>query len=84
VGGQSRKGGNVSRASHKEKKAHSLPDQIRRASWPAGTEGRRAERLLFFLLSLCSKDVRLPVQLQRAMAAEAEAAREARAKARRR
>ena len=32
---------------------------------------------------LCSKDVRLPVQLQRAMAAEAEAAREARAKVRR-
>jgi len=31
-------------------------------------------------LPLCSKDVRLPVQLQRAMAAEAEAAREARAK----
>ena len=30
--------------------------------------------------SICSKDVRLPVQLQRAMAAEAEAAREARAK----
>ena len=29
-----------------------------------------------------SKDVRLPVQLQRAMAAEAEAAREARAKVR--
>lgn len=28
----------------------------------------------------CSKDVRLPVQLQRAMAAEAEASREARAK----
>lgn len=28
----------------------------------------------------CSKDVRLPVQLQRAMATEAEAAREARAK----
>ncbi len=28
----------------------------------------------------CSKDVRLPVHLQRAMAAEAEAAREARAK----
>ena len=28
----------------------------------------------------CSKDARLPVQLQRAMAAEAEAAREARAK----
>ena len=32
----------------------------------------------FFLIH--SKDVRLPVQLQRAMAAEAEAAREARAK----
>jgi hypothetical protein len=31
---------------------------------------------------ICSKDVRLPVQLQRAMAAEAEAAREARAKVR--
>ena len=30
--------------------------------------------------STCSKDVRLPVQLQRAMAAEAEAAREAKAK----
>ena len=30
--------------------------------------------------SVYSKDVRLPVQLQRAMAAEAEAAREARAK----
>ena len=29
---------------------------------------------------VCSKDVRLPLQLQRAMAAEAEAAREARAK----
>jgi len=29
---------------------------------------------------ICSKDARLPVQLQRAMAAEAEAAREARAK----
>ena len=33
-----------------------------------------------FSLSSFSKDVRLPVQLQRAMAAEAEAAREARAK----
>ncbi len=32
----------------------------------------------FIFLKLCSKDVRLPVQLQRAMAAEAEAAREAR------
>lgn len=36
---------------------------------------------LSYLLCLnCRKDVRLPVQLQRAMAAEAEAAREARAK----
>ena len=34
------------------------------------------------LVSHFSKDVRLPVQLQRAMAAEAEAAREARAKVR--
>lgn len=33
-----------------------------------------------FCLVLYSKDVRLPIQLQRAMAAEAEAAREARAK----
>ena len=32
------------------------------------------------MTGICSKDVRLPVQLQRAMAAEAEAAREARAK----
>lgn len=36
--------------------------------------------LIYIALSLYSKDVRLPVQLQRAMAAEAEAAREARAK----
>lgn len=34
----------------------------------------------FFFNLFCRKDVRLPVQLQRAMAAEAEAAREARAK----
>lgn len=33
-------------------------------------------------MNIYSKDVRLPVQLQRAMAAEAEAAREARAKVR--
>ena len=32
------------------------------------------------MFDIYSKDVRLPVQLQRAMAAEAEAAREARAK----
>ena len=36
--------------------------------------------LCFPFLLYSSKDVRLPVQLQRAMAAEAEAAREARAK----
>ena len=36
--------------------------------------------LTSFLFLPGSKDVRLPVQLQRAMAAEAEAAREARAK----
>jgi hypothetical protein len=35
---------------------------------------------LTVVLFMCSKDVRLPVQLQRAMAAEAEATREARAK----
>ena len=39
------------------------------------SDGLTALIFLFF-----SKDVRLPVQLQRAMAAEAEAAREARAK----
>ncbi len=36
--------------------------------------------MIYFILLLDRKDVRLPVQLQRAMAAEAEAAREARAK----
>ena len=36
--------------------------------------------LMPFLIFHSRKDVRLPVQLQRAMAAEAEAAREARAK----
>ena len=35
---------------------------------------------IFHYLFVYSKDARLPVQLQRAMAAEAEAAREARAK----
>lgn len=33
-----------------------------------------------YVLLACRKDVRLPQQLQRAMAAEAEASREARAK----
>ena len=36
--------------------------------------------IVVITLNLLSKDARLPVQLQRAMAAEAEAAREARAK----
>ena len=36
--------------------------------------------LLWWTLLLCSKDVRLPAGFQRAMAAEAESAREARAK----
>ena len=36
--------------------------------------------MYIFVFLLFSKDARLPVQLQRAMAAEAEAAREARAK----
>jgi hypothetical protein len=38
--------------------------------------------LILKFVFVFSKDVRLPVQLQRAMAAEAEAAREARAKVR--
>lgn len=36
--------------------------------------------IIYFIFYIYRKDVRLPVQLQRAMAAEAEAAREARAK----
>ena len=40
------------------------------------------QKVFYNNLTLCSKDVRLPVHLQRAMAAEAEAAREARAKVR--
>ena len=39
-----------------------------------------AYKIKTFFIQLFSKDARLPVQLQRAMAAEAEAAREARAK----
>ena len=37
-------------------------------------------KIVIHFLSLYRKDVRLPQQLQRAMAAEAEASREARAK----
>ena len=40
----------------------------------------RTSQVLTVIFLIYSKDVRLPVQLQRAMAAEAEAAREARAK----
>jgi len=40
------------------------------------------EILKYCSLCICSKDVRLPIQLQRAMAAEAEASREAKAKVR--
>ena len=40
----------------------------------------RALKFINFMGIFSSKDVRLPSQLQRAMAAEAEAAREARAK----
>ena len=36
--------------------------------------------MILIIIKMFSKDARLPVQLQRAMAAEAEAAREARAK----
>ena len=43
--------------------------------------GSKREIMSHDTIFFCSKDARLPVQLQRAMAAEAEAAREARAKA---
>ena len=45
--------------------------------WVLETSSDGLTTLIFLFFS---KDVRLPVQLQRAMAAEAEAAREARAK----
>lgn len=52
--------------------------------WLSYDSSKKPEHLLLLCLHdfclLYSKDVRLPVQLQRAMAAEAEAAREARAK----
>ena len=53
----------------------SLPNHVTKSEkndWPSPFT-------ISFLIP-CSKDARLPVQLQRAMAAEAEAAREARAK----
>ena len=42
--------------------------------------GKSLIQLMCLCAALCSKDARLPEQLQRAMAAEAEASREARAK----
>ena len=56
------------------------------ATRPWGVKVERVEikvgpwKNLFFVYSSSLQDVRVPVQLQRAMAAEAEAAREARAK----
>ena len=58
------------------------------ATEPWGIKVERVEMLVIFWIALLkfkfllehSKDARLPIQLQRAMAAEAEAAREARAK----
>jgi hypothetical protein len=43
---------------------------------------KQMNELLQFIPVYFSKDVRLPIQLQRAMAAEAEATREAKAKVR--
>merc|ERR1711964_911532 len=54
----------------RESIAQDMQDTLDEATGPWGVKVERVE----------VKDVRLPVQLQRAMAAEAEAAREARAK----
>ncbi|KAK7791972.1 hypothetical protein R5R35_010147 [Gryllus longicercus] len=56
--------------SEREAIAHTMQSSLDEATEPWGVKVERVE----------IKDVRLPVQLQRAMAAEAEAAREARAK----
>ncbi|XP_078604631.1 stomatin-like isoform X8 [Branchiostoma floridae x Branchiostoma japonicum] len=56
--------------SDRENISHTMQSQLDEATDPWGIKVERVE----------IKDVRLPVQLQRAMAAEAEAAREARAK----
>ena len=50
--------------------------------WQGDIKTVRDARYNLTALDIVSKDARLPVQLQRAMAAEAEAAREARAKVR--
>ena len=47
-----------------------------------GNVSKKCPKVLFLTFLCTSKDARLPEQLQRAMAAEAEAAREARAKVR--
>ena len=46
------------------------------------SSGRLRSEVYLLCVLLFSKDVRLPIQLQRAMAAEAEATREAKAKVR--
>jgi len=62
------------------------PGALRWNEWKCECQGRKENAGEKADISppffLCSKDARLPVQLQRAMAAEAEAAREARAKVR--
>ena len=54
------------------------------AEWNLNIDGNNYKKIVYILkhktFSIYRKDARLPVQLQRAMAAEAEAAREARAK----
>ena len=52
------------------------------SAWFPGLAALRSPETNLTSTLNCSKDARLPVQLQRAMAAEAEAAREARAKVR--
>ena len=68
----------------------SYAGRVRWSHWPLGSQSRESwdvnikQNSISIIAAgfLYRKDVRLPVQLQRAMAAEAEAAREARAKVR--
>ncbi|KAG6461549.1 band 7 protein AGAP004871-like isoform X4 [Manduca sexta] len=62
--------------SDREAISHMMQASLDEATDPWGVEVERVE-MVFYVFS---KDVRLPVQLQKAMAAEAEADREARAK----